>query len=106
VAFAALLGAVAATAMPAVALGLLSGTVFGPRVAAVVSVIVSAAFAAAAWLLPGAGDLVPGAAFLELAALREGTMALAAAWRAAGVALLAAAVLLGLARLALSRAEL
>jgi hypothetical protein len=104
--YAALLAAVAATVTPAVALGLLCGTVFGPRVAAPVTIIISSALVAAAWLLPASGDLVPGAAFLELAALSEGTVALAAAWRAAGVSLLAAALLLGLARLALSRAEL
>ena len=103
-AFAALLGAVAATIVTAVALGLLSGTVFGPRLAAVASIAVSVVLVAAAWLLPG--GLVPGAAFLELAALSEGPVAIAAEWRSAGVSLLAAAILLGLARLALSRAEL
>lgn len=106
VAYAMLLGAVAATVAPAVAIGLLSGSAFGPRVAAVVSIVVSAGLVAAAWLLPVNGDLVPGAAFLELAALTEGTVAFAAAWRTAGVSLLFAALLLGLARLALSRAEL
>jgi hypothetical protein len=103
-AFAALLVAVAATIVTAVALGLLSGTVFGPRLAAVVSIAVSVVFVAAARLLPG--GLVPGAAFLELAALSEGPVAIAGEWRSAGVSLLAAATLLGLARLALSRAEL
>ncbi len=104
-AYAVRLGAVAATVLPAVALGLLCGTLFGPRVAAVATLLLSAGFAAAAWLLPLDG-LVPGAAFLDLAALTEGPVALAAAWRSAGAALLVAALLLGLTRLALNRAEL
>lgn len=103
-AFAALLVAVAATIATAVALGLLSGTLFGPRLAAVTSMVVSVLLVAAARVL--SGGLVPGAAFLELAALSEGPVAIAAAWRSAGVSLVAAAILLGLARLALSRAEL
>ncbi len=104
VAYAALLAAVAATIVAAVALGLLSGTLLGPRLAAVASIGVSMALAAVAWLLPGWS--VPATAFVDLAALTEGTAVLAAAWRSAGVALLVAAVLLGLARLALNRAEL
>jgi hypothetical protein len=61
---------------------------------------------AVAWLVPQSAGLVPGAALLELAALTEGAVSLATAWRSAGTALLAAALLLGIARVALSRADL
>lgn len=106
VAYAGLLGAVAATVALAVALGLVSGALFGPRPAAVMTVVAGAGLAAAAWLLPADPGFVPGAAFVDLAALTEGPAALAVAWRTAGAALLATAVLLGLARIALSRSEL
>jgi hypothetical protein len=101
-----ILAAIAATVLAAVALGLLSGSLFGPRTAAVVSIVLSAALVAAAWLVPGHGGLIPGAAFLELAALTEGPGSLAGAWRAAGACLVAAGLLLVLARGALGRAEL
>ena len=104
-AYAALLGAVAATVAADVALGLLFGTVFGAHAAAVATILLGIVLVAVAWLLP-VGGLVPGAAFLELATLTESPVSLADAWRAAGASLLAAALLLGLARRALSRAEL
>ncbi len=105
-AYVVILGAVASTILAAVAVGLLSGSLFRPRTAAVVSIGLSAALVAAAWLVPEYGALIPGAALIDLAALREGPGSLADAWRAAGACLLAAGSLLGLARLALGRAEL
>lgn len=105
-AFAVLLGAVASTVLAAVALGLLAGSVAGPAPAAAAAILGCCAAMTAAWLLPEAGGLVPGSAFLELAALTEGPPSVADAWRSAGGALLAAGVLLALARVALGRAEL
>ena len=104
--YAAVMLAVAASVMAAVALGLLTGTVLGPRAAVLASLLAGIAVAAVAWLLPASDGLVPGSAFLSLAALREGPAAPGAAWQATGVALLTAAMLLVLARLALSRADL
>jgi hypothetical protein len=104
--YAVVLGGVAATVAAAVALGLLGGSVLGPRIAAVGTVLVSAALLAIAWLVPASAGLVPGAALLELATLTEAPTSLGDAWRAGGVSLVAAAALLGLARIALSRAEL
>lgn len=105
-AYAGILVGIAATVLAAVAVGLLCGSIFASRAAAVVSVAVSVVMGAAAWLLPVNGGLVPGAAFLLLAELTEGPGSPADAWRSAGASLLAAAILLGMARLALSRAEL
>jgi hypothetical protein len=105
-AYAVRFGAVAATVVAAVALGVLAGTLGRPRVAALLAVIVAAASGLVAWLVPTAPEMIPGAAFVELAALVEGTTTDVVAWQCAGVALVAAAVLLGLARLALERADL
>ena len=105
-AFAALMAAAGATVVAAAALGLLAGATFRPMLAVLVAVLGCGAALAAAWLLPQAGGLVPGSAFLELAALTEGPIVIADAWRAAGAALIAAGILLVLGRLALSRAEL
>ena len=105
-AYAAILAATAATLVAGVALGLVAGTLFRPLLAAVLSILASALAVAVAWLVPQSAGLVPGAALLELAALTEGSVSLATAWRSAGAALLAAALLLGIARVALSRAEL
>ena len=101
-----ILAAIAATVLAAVALGLLSGSVLGPWTAAVFSIVLGAALVAAAWLVPAHGGLIPGAAFLQMGALTEGPGPLADAWRAAGACLLAAGLLLALARVALGRAEL
>ena len=68
--------------------------------------ILAAASGLAAWLVPAAPDMIPGAAFVELAALVEGRTSDVVAWQSAGVALVVAALLLGLARLALERAAL
>ena len=105
-AYAALIGATAATFVAGVALGLLAGTILGPRSATLLAVLVGALLVAGASLLPETDGLVPGAALLELAALTEGPASVATAWQSAGAALVAAGVLLGIARLALNRAEL
>jgi ABC-type transport system involved in multi-copper enzyme maturation permease subunit len=105
-AFAVLLGAVASTVVAAAALGLLAGASFRPLLAALVAALLCGVAVAAAWLLPQAGGLVPGSAFLELAALIEGPISVADAWRSAGAALIAAGLLLVLGRVALGRAEL
>jgi hypothetical protein len=105
-AYVVILAAIAATILAAVALGLLSGSLLGPRTAAVGSIVLGVALGAAAWLVPAHGGLIPGAALLHLAALTEGAGSPAEAWRAAGACLLAAGVLLVLARVALGRAEL
>ena len=105
-AFAVLLAAVASTLVTAAAFGLLAGAIFRPRLAALIAAVGCGAALAVAWFLPQAGGLVPGSAFLELAALTDGPVFVADAWRSAGAALLGAGVLLVLGRLALSRAEL
>lgn len=98
--------AVAATALAAVAIGLLAGTLLRPRQAAVAAVVTSALVGVAAWLAPGAELLLPGGAFVALAGLTEATVSQGPVWRMTGIALLAAGVLLVLARAALDRAEL
>ncbi|HEX7172378.1 MAG TPA: hypothetical protein VF365_07220 [Candidatus Limnocylindria bacterium] len=105
-AFAVLIGGTASTVAAAVALGLLVGCVFRPAHAALVAILGCGATMVAAWLLPQAGGLVPGSAFLELASLTDGSVPVADAWRSAGAAFIAAGLLLALGRLALSRAEL
>jgi hypothetical protein len=106
VAYGTILVAVAATVVAAVALGLLIGSLFGPRTAAVLTVLLSIAMVAAAWLVPAIGGMIPGAAFRDLATLAEGAGSPANAWRAAGACLLTAGLFLALARAALGRAEL
>lgn len=105
-AFAVLMAATGATVVAAAALGLLAGAVFRPMLAVLVAALGCAAALAAAWFLPQAGGLVPGSAFLELAALTEGPILVADAWRSAGAALIAACLLLVIGRIGLSRAEL
>lgn len=105
-AFAAALLAAAATVLSAIALGLLIGTVLRGPLAVGATVAAGASLGALAWLAPGAGDLVPGSAIVDLAALREGMAVQVAALRAAGAGLVATALLLVLARLVLERAEL
>ena len=105
-AFVALLVAVAATVLVAIALGLLVGTVLRGPLAIGTVVAIGAAAGALAWLVPGAGELVPGAAMADLAALREGVGASVAGLRTAGSALIVTAVLLVIARTVLERAEL
>ena len=105
-AFAVLLAAVASTVLAAAALGLLAGAIFRPVLAVLVAAVGCGVALTAAWFVPQAGGLVPGSAFLELAALTDGPISLADAWRAAGAALIAAGILMVFGRLALSRAEL
>lgn len=106
VAFAALLAATASTVVAAAALGLLAGAILRPPLAALVAAVGCGVALVAVWLLPNAGGLVPGSAFLELAALSDGAISVADAWRSAGAALIAAGLLLVLGRVALGRAEL
>lgn len=96
----------AATVLAAIALGLLLGTVLRGRIAIGLMVAIGVGLGALAWLVPGAGDLVPGAALVDLAAVREGAAAPVTGLRAAGAALVATAVLLAATRLLLERAEL
>lgn len=104
--FAAAILAVAATVLVAVALGLLVGTVLRGPPAIVATVTIAAALGALAWLVPGAGELVPGGPIVDLAALREGMATPVAGLRATGLGLVTAALLLVVARLLLERAEL
>lgn len=97
---------VGATAMLAVAIGLLVATLSSPRVAIVATLLIGVVAGVSAWLVPVAGELVPGGAMAQLAALREATTSHAVLWRSTGAALVATAVALGLARLLLERAEL
>lgn len=99
-------GAVSATVVAAVALGLLTGTLARPRVAVLLAVLVGIASGVVAWLAPVPGGLVPGSAFVGLAAVTSGTSSVSTGWLAAGAALLAAAVLLGITRLSLERVDL
>jgi ABC-type transport system involved in multi-copper enzyme maturation permease subunit len=104
--FAAPLVGVGATVLAAIALGLLVGTVLRGPLAIGVAVAIGVGLGALAWLVPGAGELVPGAALVDLAAVREGAAAPVAGLRAAGAALVATALLLAVGRLLLERAEL
>ena len=97
---------VAATALLAVALGLLFGTLAPPRLAIALTFLLGIAAGLLAWLAPAAGELVPGGAMGQLAAIREAATSDAVLWRSAGAALLGAAIVLGLARYVLERAEL
>jgi signal transduction histidine kinase len=106
VAFVAPVVGVAATVLAAIALGLALATVLRGPLAAGATLAIGAGLGAVAWLVPGAGELVPGAAMADLAAVREGAAASITGLRAAGAALLATAALLGAARLLLERAEL
>lgn len=98
--------AVSATALLAVALGLLLGTLAGSRPAAAATLVLGIAVGALAWLVPVGGELIPGGAMAQLAAVREASTSQAALWRSAGAAFLATAVILGLARTLLESAEL
>lgn len=104
--FAATAMAVGAAVLAAIGTGLLAGTLLPAPPAVVVVVALGLAAAALAWLGPFEPSLVPGGAYVELAALREPGGSAAAGLRAAGVGLATAAITLGLARAAMERAEL
>lgn len=98
--------AVAGTAMAAVAIGSVAGTLLGPRVAALVTVAVLLWLATIAWVGPVDSSVVPGGAFGELAALREPGSGTASGLRGAGVALATTAVVLIIGLAAIERADL
>lgn len=97
---------VTATVAAAVALGLLVGSILRAPLALATTVAVGTALGAAAWLAPEAGGLIPGAAMVDLAGLREGVALQVGELREAGVALLTTGLLLAAARIVLERAEL
>lgn len=105
-AFATQLFGVAATVAVAVALGLLAGSVLRGPMATAATVAVGAGLGAIAWLIPGVGELTPGAAMVDLAAVREGIAPQLAGLRTAGAAMVTTALLLAAARLVLERADL
>lgn len=104
--FAAAIVAVAATILAAIAFGLLVGALMRPRLAAIITSVLLAGLGALAWLLRDITGLVPGAALVRLAELREGATMEVAALVAAGVSLLVAALLLAAARLVIERTDL
>lgn len=105
-AFAAHLVGAAATVSVAIALGLVAGSVLRAPLALAATVAAGAGLGAMAWLLPDAGEWIPGAAMVDFAALREGMAPQPGALRTAGAALVTTALLLAAARLVLERAEL
>ena len=102
VAVAAVSGAVAAS----IALGIAAGSLAAPRAAAAGAVLVCGSVGAITALLPGWGDLGPGAGYLALARAAGAEPVLASALRATGIGLTLAAILLIAARMAMERAEL
>jgi hypothetical protein len=97
--------AIGATAGAAIACGLAAGAVLRSALAFGLAVVVCAGLGVTAWLLAGSVPALPGAAYLLLGELGSASV-LPSALRAAGVGLLLAAVLLGVARVAIERAEL
>lgn len=104
--FVATVAAVGAAVLAATGAGLLAGTLLPAPLAALAAVGLGVAVAALAWLGPFEPSLVPGGAYVQLAALRESGGSAAPGLRAAGVGLATAAIALGLARAAMERAEL
>ena len=104
--YAAMIGSVAADALAAVSLGLVAGVLLRPRLAAVITITVTAVLGASAWLLPEPATFVPGAGVALLAALPERSTGMGDAFRASGVGLVSASLLLLLARLLLRRSDL
>lgn len=90
----------------AVALGLVAGVLLPPRAAGVTAIVLAAAVGLAAWLVPGARPLLPGAAIPLLADLQPRMPGTATSLASAGVGLLVAAMLILLARLLLRRSDL
>lgn len=105
-AHAAAAGAVLADLFVALATGLLLGTVLAPAPAALVAVLLVGALAAAGGAEIAAAVPLPGDALRLLGELPARQQPVADALSAAGTSLLVAAVLLGVARLAVERSEL
>lgn len=105
-AYAAAVGAALADLITALAAGLLVGTILAPALAALVAVLLVAAAEALARAGIVAGVPLPGDALRLLAELPARQQPLAEALMSAGTALLAAALLLGVARIAVERSEL
>lgn len=105
-AFAATGMAVAATALVALTVGLLVGLVLPPRSAGTLAVVACSAIGLVAWLVPGAAPWVPGSALASLAGLGESSRPIGLAWREAGSALVAVAVLFVAARGLIERIDL
>lgn len=97
------IAAVAAGVAAAIALGLLAASLARPLPALIVAALGCGLVGAAALLVPGATLLLPQAVLAEVAA--PGSV-LDEAMRSAGLALVACALLLSLARLAVERVEL
>jgi hypothetical protein len=106
VGFAATAAGIGTGVAAAVALGVVAGVVLPPRAAAVTVVVLAAAVGVAAWLLPWTRPLLPGAAVPLLADLQPRSPGTATALASAGVGLVAAAILILLARLLLRRSDL
>ena len=106
IAFLATAAGVGAGVVAAVALGLVVGVVLPPAAAAPSAMLLSAALGAVAWRAGEARPLLPGAAVPMLADLYDDARGPAAALASAGVSLVAAALLIMLARLLLSRSDL
>lgn len=102
----ALAAGVAASALLAVAIGLLAGALLAPRAAVVAAVTACVAAAAIAALAPVDPSLVPGGAYVALAALVEPGSSAGPGLRVTGVALAATGVVLVLARAVIERADL
>lgn len=102
----ALLAAVAAAVLAAVGIGLLAGILLSARLAVPLTVGVCLLAGAAAWAGPIDPSLVPGGAYVALAALTEPGGSAGPGLRAAGIGLACAAVVLAAARMAIERAEL
>jgi hypothetical protein len=104
--YAAACAGIAAAVCAAIALGLVAGCIARPPLAAVLAVGGCACVAAVTLLLPDAATWSPGGAHLALAEAAASGASVAPALRAAGTALVLAALLLSLARMAFERAEL
>jgi hypothetical protein len=98
--------AVSGTVAAAIALGIAAGSLAAPRAAVAAVVLVCAVVGATSLLLPGWGDVGPGAAYLALARAAGPDPVLAPALKATGIGLMLAAILLIAARMAMERAEL
>lgn len=106
VGFAATAAGIGTGVAAAVALGLVAGVLLPPRAAAPMAIVLAAAVGMAAWMVPDARPLLPGASIPLLADLQPAFPGTSTALASSGVGLLAAAVLILLARLMLRRSDL